>query len=105
MLPSQDFKCMPEHLQFALQLVSVWRQLNTPKSVFMADNPSYDKYIKWWYDHFSKRVAEPRNIILPDDRVLRRKPSPVTARHLQSQVVEVEVVVECLKVQYQKTAV
>jgi hypothetical protein len=20
----------------------------------MADNPSYDKYIKWWYNHFSK---------------------------------------------------
>lgn len=64
----------------------------------MADNPSYDKYIKWWYDHFSKRVAALRNINLPDDRVLWRKSSPVIARHLQSQDVEVEVVVVCLNV-------
>jgi hypothetical protein len=67
---------MAEHFQVALQFVSVWRQLNTTKSVFNADNPSYDKYIKWWYDHFSKRVAALRNINLPDDRVLWKKPVP-----------------------------
>jgi len=48
----------------------------------MADSPFYDKYIKWWYDHFSKTVTVLRNINLPDDRVLWRKPSPFTARHL-----------------------
>jgi len=73
---------MPEHFQVAVQLVSVWRRLNTKTNVFMADSPSYDKYIKWWYDHFSKTVTVLRNINLPDDLVLWRKPSPFKARHL-----------------------